>query len=247
MKKITWCMIMLALILSCSKEKETEDKVIKETKSASVEKKEEYLFIRNYTENGFVNFEDTGKDVRLLDKSKYKRLNFADKLKVIEVKYMQDDEIVKTESSAGDILWFKKENLVNGFAVVNKESRTYSLPFNSYSEDLRLNPGDLGFLYRKHDKFVNADFRFFTINDSGNRVYAGNRWVESDSVITDIDAARQALFIYYAKINFDRGNNRETANFLQMAEKVSTRYHVLNQEIIKLKRRITAEEPSNDE
>ena len=111
---------------------------------------------------------------------------------------------------------------------------------------MKLQAGDLGYIFSNYNGYTNADFKFYVTDENNKKSYAGNRWVSNTSYISNIDAAKQALYLYYAQINYERNNFKETNNFLDIAEKITNSYPFLNEKLHNLRAKITISPSTGD-
>ncbi len=247
MKNVTITMLLILLILSfsCSNKKIRDEQKPTVAKTKIVDK--EIFYLKNYTEYGYLLKSDIGKEINRLDKSKYFKLNFATKVSVIDVTYKDEKEYVLAECEGIEKLWINRDCLSRGFVVINtNDSKTNFLPNSNSETSLKLQAGDLGYIFSNYNGYTNADFKLYVTDENNKKSYAGNRWVSDASYISNIDAAKQALYVYYAQINYERNNFKETNNFLDIAEKITNSYSFLNEKILNLRTKITISPSTGD-
>lgn len=223
---------IIIIIFGCQKSDKKEVLVQPVVKSV----KKEVGYIKSGGENGFYTKDDIFAYHNKSGKKNRGRLDFGAKVTINDTFFYEADEYVFVEVENGKKYWVNRDMIVDGFVVITKQdTATFRQPDNDYITDIKLQPGDMGFITKVYDGFVNVDFRAYRTGfESEEKVWVGNKWVEEGTFITDVKAAKQGLYLYNAYYNIEKGSISDALNNLNQAKKVTDKYVEVNKVITNL-------------
>lgn len=239
-------LILIMSMTGCTKKKQvTAEKNIPK-KTIKQGKKDQY-FIKNSGEYGYIDRADIGKNIATLDKKKFIRFDFASRVTASDIAYLGENEYFYVENETNKKAWVNSTNLVNGFVVVTKKNTpTFVQPAEDSSTEIVLQPGDVGYLVREYNGFINVDFKAYG-NDgkSDDKVWVGNRWIQEGAYITDPLAVSQGLTLFTAYYYIQQNKLSEAMEFLNKANGITGDYpeitEIINRTIMSVSQKISPE------
>lgn len=122
--------------------------------------------------------------------------------------------------------WIRKDFIAKDFIIINKKDTVvYEIPDENYSIKAVLQPGDLGIVLKVQGEWLFVNFwAYREKNDPAKKDFIGNMWIKkSKNYIQNIDAAKEAYYLYLAYYYIYTDKNLNVANnYIDKALGIST-------------------------
>lgn len=145
---------------------------------------------------------DIGKTWKQLstEKKSFFLLSIGNKVVVIHEKNINKKLYSKIRLPDDSIYWVESSFLTDKFAVVNKSDLLcYKMPDENYIiSEIKLQPGDFGYIVETKDNWIKVDFRSYRgngLSDLSKKNWVGSVWIK-EGYTEDINAAKQGHYLY---------------------------------------------------
>lgn len=217
----TACILLLAVLFVTAGCKKSEP--AQNTPTESVETTEESgggggstLYVRKDGVITYADLSNAGKTYEQIKgegKEAYNFLKFGNKVSVIEEKQKGDVSYSLYQTPSGDEFWIETGALAAEFVVLTESDiKTYTEPDESYGAPQKMQTGDLGFLKKELNGFMEIEFYAYRPTKSdGKPAWVGTKWIKKQKYADDVGTAKAAYYLYLAYYWDIQKNNPTTA------------------------------------